>query len=116
MKSRLSSLCKTCGACCKVMVLPVVKPLQKAVMEEWLEARGCEVVREDGGAMYVKVDLPCPHLMKSDEGWSCDTYENRPAGCRMFDGSKYDFLKCKWTELRHIILEKANTRRVLKLD
>jgi hypothetical protein len=91
------------------MVLPVVKPLQKAVMEEWLDARGCEVVREDGGTMYVKIDLPCPHLIKSDDGWTCDWYhtEQYPEGCRLFDGSQYNFLKCKWTELKHVILEKS---------
>ena len=107
MKTTLSSLCKTCGNCCKVMVLPLVKPLQKAVMEEWITTRGCEVLREDDDTMYVKVDLPCQHLNKGDDGWTCDVYEDRPLGCKEFDGTKYDFLKCRWKEQDLVVLEKA---------
>jgi len=95
------------------MVLPVVKPLQKAVMEEWLKARGCEILREDGDAIYVKVDLPCQHLNKSEDGWTCDIYdtEGYPKGCRLFDGTQYDFLKCKWKEQEHVVLEKSIQQR-----
>ncbi len=110
MKSTLSSLCKTCGNCCKAMVLPVRKPalLKKAQTEEWLSARGARIVSEDAETLYVKVDLPCPHLNKSDEGWTCDQYENRPEGCREFDGTKFDFLNCRWKSVDHILdLEKA---------
>lgn len=111
MKSRLSALCKTCGNCCKSFVIASKKPLQKAVMEDWLDKRGVQIVAEDHDAIYLKIDLPCPHLVKSDDGWSCDIYHNRPSGCRDFDGTKYDFLKCKWKEIDHVILEKAKREK-----
>ncbi len=98
MKSILSKLCKTCGNCCKYMVLPVKIDGSKSEIKEWLNARGTEVIREKDGVLYVKIDLPCPHLVKGDDGWTCDWYntENYPSSCRKFDGTKYDFLNCRW--------------------
>lgn len=88
--------------------------LQKAKTEEWLGARGCQIVSEDQDTVYVKVDLPCPHLVKSDDGWACDIYHDRPDGCREFDGSKYSFLKCRWKSLGHVVdestIEKARVQ------
>jgi Fe-S-cluster containining protein len=111
MKTSLSDLCKKCGACCKCLVLPVPKPLNKAIFEDWLDARGCEIVGRAGGTVYVKIDHPCPHLNKSDEGYKCDQYFSRPEGCRMFDGSKYPFLNCAWKKaqpiMAHVVLEKS---------
>jgi Fe-S-cluster containining protein len=92
----------------------VVKPLQKAVMDDWLKARGCEIVSENEDTVYVKVDSSCPNLKKSEDGWWCEIYYKRPEGCRIFDGTKYDFLKCAWKNkvlvkptFSHVILEKA---------
>jgi len=96
------------------MVLPVRKPslLKKAQTEEWFDARGIQIVSEDAETLYVKVDLPCPHLNKSDDGWICDQYETRPVACREFDGTKFDFLNCRWKSIDHILdLEKAEVRR-----
>ena len=111
MKTSLSDLCRSCGECCKCLVLPVEKPLNKAMFEEWLEARGGTVVAKAGGRVYVKIDTPCPHLTKSEEGYTCDMYMSRPEGCRMFDGSHYDFLDCKWKKAKptmaHYVLEKS---------
>jgi Fe-S-cluster containining protein len=83
-------------------------------MDEWLGARGCQVVAEDAGAVYVKIDVPCPHLEKSEDGWSCNIYYRHPEGCKVFDGTRYDFLQCAWKNkalvkptFSHVILEKA---------
>lgn len=78
-------------------------------MTDWLHVRGAEIINEDVGAVYVKVDLPCPHLQKSDEGWICDQYSNRPEGCRIFDGRHYNFLDCAWkkSKERFVVLEKG---------
>jgi len=113
----LSTLCRECGRCCQSLVLPVAKPLQKAIMESWLDARGCEVVGENEDTFYVSVNSPCPHLVSSGRksglsksgSFACDIYENRPEGCRIFDGSKYDFLNCAWKSIpkNYITLEKA---------
>ncbi len=104
-----SELCKTCGKCCQCLVLPVVRPdgMNKAIMEDWLDARGCEVIRETKDNLYVKFPYPCPHLSKSDKGFTCGMYHQRPQGCRIFDGSVYDFLDCAW--------KKAETRYVVDL-
>lgn len=108
MKSTLSELCKTCGHCCQCMVLPVRKPLNKAMMQEWIESRGCQIIQEDPETIYVKIDFPCPHLIKSNNEWICDVYENRSEGCRIFDGTSYGFLNCKWKNAPQlVILEKS---------
>jgi len=105
----LSEICKSCGACCKTMVLPVVKPLQKAVMLDWLDVRDCQVVRETEDTMYVQVNKPCPQLVKGEDGYTCTIYEGRPEGCKVFDGRKFDFLDCAWKE-NYVVLEKAGKR------
>jgi Fe-S-cluster containining protein len=111
MINKQSELCQSCGKCCKCIVLPVKIPLQKSIMEEWLNIRGCEVVAEDADSMYVKVDQPCPylreHLNKSgDKTYTCSVYVNRPDGCSLFDGSKYDFLDCAWKD-KYVVLQKS---------
>jgi hypothetical protein len=78
------------------MVLPVVKPLQKSVMIDWLDARGCQIVKETDEAMYVKIDSPCQHLLKSDGKFLCEIYRDRPEGCETFDGRRFDFIDCAW--------------------
>jgi Fe-S-cluster containining protein len=88
------------------MVLPVVKPLQKSIMVDWLDARGCKVVKETNDTIYVEIDSPCPHLTKSGNKFSCEIYYQRPQGCRIFDGSKFDFLDCAWKD-NYVILEKG---------
>lgn len=108
----LSELCQSCGKCCKCLVLPVKKPLKKAVMEEWLSTRGCEVVREDTDTMYVMVNQPCPSLLEQrwkngTSTYSCGIYKSRPEGCQVFDGRKFDFLDCAWKEQKYVVLEKA---------
>jgi len=112
-----SELCKQCGKCCQCMVIPmVIPPLHKAVVEEWLDARGCSIVKSDPkyqGIAYVKIDQPCPHLHKSEEGYTCDMYfsDGYPEGCRTFDGREYDFLECLWKkhipDQKFIIIEKV---------
>jgi Fe-S-cluster containining protein len=116
MEKSLSQLCKECGECCKHIVLPIEKPLDKALFDGWADARGLEVVGHLGGRVLVKIDHPCPHLTKSEEGWICDQYEDRPDGCRNFDGRYYDYLDCKWKKAdiahkpQYVILEKAGGR------
>jgi len=105
MKDIKSKLCLSCGKCCQFMVLPLVRPLQKAmenIMVDWLDARGCEVIRETADTLYVKVDYPCPHVI----GKGCGIYKSRPEGCKVFDGRKFDFLDCAWKE-SYVVLEKA---------
>jgi Fe-S-cluster containining protein len=89
------------------MVLPVSMPIQKSLMMDWLDARGCEVVAKTDDTLYVKIDYPCPNLTKSENGFGCDIYSSRPEGCRIFDGRNYEFLDCVWKEERYVILEKA---------
>jgi Fe-S-cluster containining protein len=91
------------------MVLPVVKPLQKSIMVDWLGARGCRVVKETNDAMFVEIESPCPHLIKSAGKFSCEIYNERPEGCRIFDGRKFDFLECAWKE-NYVVLEKSKRR------
>ena len=93
----LSEACQSCGKCCKCLVLPVKKKksLQKSVMEEWLGARGCDIVKEDPDTMYVMVNQPCPSLLEQrwkngTTTYSCGIYKSRPEGCRVFDGRNYD--------------------------
>jgi hypothetical protein len=115
MNNLMTDICKNCGKCCQCLVLPVVKPLQKALMGDWLKVRGCEIVSEDESAVYVKVDSQCPHLKKSinpveqESGWSCEIYNERPEGCRIFDGRNVPFLDCAWKSIpKNYILEKSN--------
>jgi rubredoxin len=104
-----SELCRRCGKCCKSLVLPVQKPLQKAMMLDWLDARGCEVVRETGDTLYISIPYPCQHLTKSDgEEYKCGMYHYRPEGCKIFDGQNYDFLDCAW--------KKAGIKYVIDLN
>lgn len=89
------------------MVLPVTKShVSEDLIKSWLDARGCEIIREERDRMFVKINTPCPHLVKSEEGFSCDIYENRPSGCEIFDGRGFDFLDCKWKDDRFVILVK----------
>jgi Fe-S-cluster containining protein len=89
----------------------VKKPLQKAVMMDWLDTRGCEVIKEDTDTVYVKIDQPCPHLLEhrwknGTSSYSCEIYKSRPEGCQVFDGRKYDFLECSWKD-KFVVLEKS---------
>jgi Fe-S-cluster containining protein len=104
----LSQVCRDCGECCKFMVLPVISSMNKSIMESWIKARGCEVLKDAGSTIYVKINVPCPHLNKSENSFSCSIYADRPEGCRLFDGRNYDFLKCAWNQLpKFVILEKS---------
>jgi Fe-S-cluster containining protein len=101
-----SRLCKNCGECCKCMVVPVSKPMAKSMeqsMLEWITVRGCDVVSETPAELFVKIPCPCPHLKKSGNEYGCDTYDSRPEGCRVFDGSKYEWLKCAWRDPKLVI-------------
>lgn len=102
----LSDLCKKCGKCCQAIVLPVSIPIQKSMMVDWLETRGCSIVNETPDTLYIQIDSPCPNLVKSEKGFSCSIYADRPEGCRLFDGRNYDFLKCAWKD-NYVILEKS---------
>lgn len=75
-------------------------------MENWIKARGFSIVTDNYDTLYVKIDQPCPHLIKDVDGWNCDQYADRPEGCRLFDGRNYDFLKCAWKD-NYVILEKS---------
>lgn len=110
----LSEACQSCGKCCKCLVLPVKKKksLQKSVMEEWLGARGCDIVKEDPDTMYVMVNQPCPSLLEQrwkngTTTYSCGIYKSRPEGCRIFDGRSYDFLDCAWKQESFVVLQKG---------
>ena len=111
-----SNLCKTCGKCCQCLVLPITRPdgMNKAITEDWLNARGCEIVRETKDNLYVKLPYPCPHLSKSDKGFTCEMYHQRPQGCRIFDGSTYDFLDCAWkkAETKYVVTDLIKSRTV----
>jgi hypothetical protein len=77
-------------------------------MVDWLNARGVEIIGENIMDYFVRINQPCPHLVKSDDEFSCDIYEQRPDGCRIFDGTRYDFLKCAWkTKDNFVVLEKS---------
>jgi Fe-S-cluster containining protein len=107
----MSNVCKRCGNCCKCLVLPVKKPLNKSIMNNWLSVRDCEIVKEDYDSTYVKINYKCPHLVKSVNEYLCDIYEDRPNGCREFDGRNYDFLDCALKKLpKLVILEKSRRR------
>jgi len=105
-----SKLCKNCARCCQVMVLPVARPLNKSMegsMTDWMNVRGCEVVAETPTELFVKVSHPCPHLGKSYEGYYCDIYENRPYGCKEFDGRTHSWLKCAWKDPKLVLKSEA---------
>jgi hypothetical protein len=110
----LSDLCKSCGECCKHIVLPVEMPINKSVFDGWIEARGFEIVAKSDSKVLVKIPHVCPHLQKSGDEWTCDMYnsENYPDGCRDFDGRQYPYLDCKWKKALffHVILEKAGDK------
>jgi len=88
------------------MVLPVPRLMKSVMTTDWLGARGCDIVGEDKFTFFVKVNSPCPHLVKSEGKFSCDIYKSRPEGCRIFDGRSYDFLDCAWKE-KFVVLEKG---------
>jgi transcription elongation factor Elf1 len=106
-----SELCKRCGKCCQCLVLPVTRPteINKAIMEDWLDARGCEIIRETKDNLYIKLPYSCPSLVKSDSGgepiYKCNKYHQRPQGCKIFDGSVHDFLDCAWkkAEMKYVV-------------
>jgi hypothetical protein len=102
-----SFLCQHCGKCCECMVLPVQRPMQKSVMLEWLHARGGKIVAEADSTLYVKINSPCPHLTKSGSKYLCKSYESRPQGCRIFDGSTIDWLKCAWKDTNRYVISKG---------
>jgi len=104
---RKSFLCQHCGKCCESIVLPVQKPLEKSVMLEWLEARGGEIVAEQPETWYIKLNSPCPRLEKSGGRVLCKGYENRPQGCRIFDGTTLDWLDCAWKDPNHYVVKAA---------
>jgi len=108
----MSEVCQSCGKCCQCMVLPVVKPLNKSIMEDWLGVRGCNIIAEDGDNFYVKIDQPCPHLFEQrykngTSTYSCEIYKSRPEGCRIFDGRNYSFLDCALKKESFVVLEKG---------
>lgn len=106
-----SELCRRCGKCCECLVLPIDQPkiMNKSIMSDWMDARGLQVVKENKDNLYVKINYPCPHLNKSDKGnevtYRCGMYHQRPQGCRIFDGSTYDFLDCAWkkAEMKYVV-------------
>ena len=102
---RKSWLCQHCGKCCESIVLPVQKPLEKSIMLEWLKARGGEIVAEQAETWYVKLNSPCPRLEKSGGKVVCKGYENRPHGCRIFDGTTLDWLDCAWKDSTQYIVK-----------
>jgi Fe-S-cluster containining protein len=97
MKNK-SELCQSCGKCCQCIVLPVVKPLQKSesVFCDWIDVRGCKIIKATDDTLYIEINSLCPNLSKSDGKYRCEIYYQRPEGCRIFDGSKYDWLNCAW--------------------
>jgi hypothetical protein len=99
--------CQHCGKCCKCMVLPVQRPLQKSVFLDWLQARGGKVIAEAPDVLYVKIDSICPRLEKSNGRVSCRPYEERPPGCRVFDGSTLDWLDCAWKDPFKYVVTKS---------
>jgi len=111
MKNARSEACQSCGKCCQRMVLPVVRPLQKSesVFCDWIDARGCKIIKSTNDVLYIQVDSPCPNLIKSNGKFSCEIYDGRPEGCRIFDGSKYEWLDCAWKE-NYVVLEKTKRR------
>jgi len=119
-----SDTCKSCGQCCKKIVLPVHKPLEKSnqyLMFDWMKARGLDVVNETADTLFVKVDNECPHLKLNTEStyfknglvksskisYECDIYSERPEGCRLFDGRNLDYLDCALKKDSFVILEKS---------
>lgn len=82
------------------------KSVEKSIMTDWLNIRGCEVIKETDKTIYVKINNPCPNLIKSEDQFICNVYSSRPEGCRIFDGRNYDFLDCVWKN-NYVILEKA---------
>jgi hypothetical protein len=120
-----SDTCRSCGNCCKKLVLPVNKPLEKSnqsLMFNWLEARGLDIINEVGDILYVKIDTKCPHLKLNTEStysknglvksakisYECDIYSERPEGCRLFDGRNLDFLDCMLkSKDSFVVLEKS---------
>jgi len=101
-----SELCRSCGKCCQIMIFPIVLPVNKSLFEDWLKIRGGRIVKSDN-TLYAEIYAPCPYLNKSESGiFSCSIYDNRPDGCKQFDGTKYDFLDCAWKD-KFVVLEKA---------
>ena len=93
-----SYLCQHCGKCCDCLVLPVQRPIEKSIFLGWLHARGGKIVAETPETLYVKLNTPCPRLEKSKGRVTCRGYEDRPQGCRIFDGTTVNWLKCLWKD------------------
>ena len=104
-----SDLCKKCGKCCQVIVLPIPgKIMEKSYVQDWLSVRKCKVVAKDPYVSYVMVDHTCPQLKKANGEFSCAIYQDRPEACKNFDGRNFGFLDCAWkSKDSYIILEKA---------
>lgn len=91
-----SELCIKCQACCKVLTFEV--PLYTGTLE-FYKARGLHTVYKDKHTATVIVPHICPQLTEG----GCKIYLLRPAGCKMYDGSKSFVMRdqCLWNKEEH---------------
>ena len=83
--------CNGCTECCKFMAFPFPDKPKKGFYD-FYNKRGCQVKYIDGIA-WVIVPFACPKLTEN----GCGDYENRPDGCKVFDGRTHPISKgyCK---------------------
>jgi Fe-S-cluster containining protein len=94
-----SKLCLLCLGCCKDIIITTVHRYNDSNILQAMElyhTRNIYSIGFQNGYLVLKADIPCRHL--TPEG--CSIYKSRPEACKVFDGSKSQYLEdiCLWHE------------------
>ncbi|MCP4489002.1 MAG: hypothetical protein GY820_17070 [Gammaproteobacteria bacterium] len=77
-----TELCKVCGRCCEIMLIPTRFEYTDMDSRIFFEKRGMTVVKDNMGGITLVIPKTCEHRVV-DEG--CNIYENRPYWCEIYE-------------------------------
>lgn len=96
-----SALCLKCMECCKSVVIPTPWEITGALTTTAIilyKTRGFTTFFQDRH-LHLEADIPCKYLSLKT---GCTIYEDRPAACRIYDGTKHPRMrdKCLWGKVQ----------------